>query len=522
MSVKDYPESLRKGIAREERSYLISGNTWGCNDGGNEAYINPTLINPDVSNQWLVHPAACPFNGYLPFPICELEELCGEEGFVTKHCKKKLSLLLSAYQHHKEKVYLVFHIGNPLELCYSLSEKFDAIDCSFLAEKAGLANVINAAGRRLSEEPESTLLIEVSQWGKYQMDASRYVEEAICVPSSVMPSLLGLRLTDPIDRIGSSLPPDSSSRSMCLTFKRTPPFKNIKLQVPLSWATYFEKLGRKCFAIENEQLDEDLTIKTNTPLTFFFALQAAAERAGRGNEPLFRQGLFNNCHSFFKLAARTFINWMWRTKSLHIARCLNIRIESIKKHLSTFASVKLFSGRVHFDDVCLAGFMERKIDRAPLLRLVLIPTALLGMLDMKKTIQWHLIPDTHCIDNVRLDFKKSMDLKSGWIAVSFPMVSDHGLDESHTGIVVDFPTGIFLASIGQVKHLEQEHFSQVNPFADGGPDPPEEILGPLSNEAGSPLVVQSCVETENNYKIHIRLEYPVNKEGMYSLLNVLQ
>lgn len=513
-SVKDYPEALRNRIISEESDYLRTGNTWPSDCNNNKTYINPTLLKPDATNQWLVDPAVCPFNDYIPLPIGELERLSHEEGFLSKHCQKKFKLLLSACRRQMEKVNVIFHVGNPLELCYSAQAKFHAVYCSSpLAEEMGLANVINAAGRVLSEEPETTLVIEVSRSEMLRhMDASHYVEEALCVPLSVMPSLFGLRLFFPTDRIGESLPNDFESSHVCLILKRTPPFRDIKLQVQSSWATYFEKLSKKCFTFQDYQPEDDHSLKTYTPLTYFFTLQAAAERAGRGNEPIARREILNRCHPFFKLSARTIIQWMWITKSFHIANSLKVSIASIEKHLSSFANVKLYSGSVQFDEIDLYEFFEKRmINRAPSVRLILLPTALLSMLDMRKPISWHLIPEAHCMDNVRLELTKSLKHGSGWIRFSFPLISDHGLSETHSVVFVDFPTGIFLASIGLMEHLLEEPFNQVNPFANGGPDLPEEILGSLPG--GYPLFVQSCIEADNFYQVFIYSEYALSKKG---------
>jgi hypothetical protein len=44
--------------------------------------------------------------------------------------------------------------------------------------------------------------------------------------------------------------------------------------------------------------------------------------------------------------------------------------------------------------------------------------------------------------------------------VSFPLVSDHGLSDTHSGVVVDIQTGVPIIPIGPVRSLQTEPFTQ--------------------------------------------------------------
>ena len=95
----------------------------------------------------------------------------------------------------------------------------------------------------------------------------------------------------------------------------------------------------------------------------------------------------------------------------------------------------------------------------PKLRLWLIPHDVYENMSMDKPLDLsECVTVAHSIDNILLRFKK--DLTSGWVTVSFPLVSDHGLSDTHSGVVVDIQTGVPIIPIGPVRSLQTEPFTQ--------------------------------------------------------------
>jgi hypothetical protein len=111
----------------------------------------------------------------------------------------------------------------------------------------------------------------------------------------------------------------------------------------------------------------------------------------------------------------------------------------------------------------------------------------------------------HCIDNVLLRFNK--DRTSGWVTVSFPLIADHGLGETHSGVIVDIQTGLPLIPIGPVFSLQTEPFHQKNPFADPGSTLPDELVEPPPLDQALSMSVMSCLEEELQFIIAISCCY---------------
>lgn len=148
----------------------------------------------------------------------------------------------------------------------------------------------------------------------------------------------------------------------------------------------------------------------------------------------------------------------------------------------------------------------------PKLRLVLLPHIIYGDLPMDKPLdicQYALI--AHCIDNVLLHFNKNYS--SGWVTVSFALIADHGLSETHSGVIVDIQTGLPLIPIGPVRSLQTEPFTQSHPFADPGPTLPDELAEPEPLDRMPSMSIVNCIETELQYIITISCCYKDEREG---------
>jgi hypothetical protein len=312
MVVEHFPQELKTAIAFEAYNFFFDMED-DIPSGSEGKIINPTMLDPK-SKCWTVDHTVCPFNSYLPFPLNnDLDPQKMNEGTVATHyCQSVLQKWLHLYKIKMDMIKWVFHYGDPIELCYTLTEFFDAIDCSGLADRVGLANLVNAAGRRLSDEPESVMLVETSAWAKLAPTVIHYLEEALCAPSVYFPTLYGLRLADSL-HIGALVRPESSSRTtVCVTFKRTPSYQNLKLDFVTSFHSWLTRLARQCFARGKQPLEEICGMECYTPVTFFFVVGSAAQRMNRGCDT-FRQvqKLLTELDDTNVLAWRTMCQWTW-------------------------------------------------------------------------------------------------------------------------------------------------------------------------------------------------------------------
>lgn len=160
--VEHFPYELKTAIALEACNLFFEMES-EIPSGCEGKVINPAMLD-SRSKCWTVHHTVCPFSSYLPFALNnELDQQKMNEGTIaTSYCKSLLQKWLHLYKIKMDMIKWVFHFGDPIELCYTLTEFFDAIDCCGLANRVGLANLVNAAGRRLSDEPESVMLVETS------------------------------------------------------------------------------------------------------------------------------------------------------------------------------------------------------------------------------------------------------------------------------------------------------------------------------------------------------------------------
>ncbi len=339
----------------------------------------------------------------------------------------------------------MLYLGNPLDLCYSVTEKFDVIDCSDLADNIGLANLIVAAGLRLSEEIESVLLQETSYWKASGSTILDYIEEALCAPLSVLPSIYGLRLVYP-SQFGATVPPDSNP--VVLTWKRTSPYENLRPDFLPSYLPWLTRLALKCFSSSATHSVETFGMIRYTPLTFFYVLMSAAERMGRGFDALKQcEVLLSKLGKPFELAWRTLSRWAWiamlpKIGTHHLDQ---EAIYRVLQHLSQCPGVTLLSSHVPFNRIELAAYCDarkRSLFLAPpILRVILMPHDCYENFALDKPVDISAYSDVYCIDNVQLDFNKKPDNSHGWFTVSFPLISNHELRDTHSAVVVEVQTG---------------------------------------------------------------------------------
>ena len=433
LGLRDFPGSLKRHICKEMvNSFYLFGHPMvkdaAGEDDDDNTCINPTLLDPNT-NSWMMKDQLCPFSSYLPLELDKLVRKRGrpslsegdaQGGIVVNHCRKKLKELIKAFQQGKTGVTFVFHLGDPLELCYAdgLSSMFDVVDCSGgLADQFGLANVLNAAETRLSVEPESILLTDTVQW--HTLNSSSvvsYVEEALCAPLSILPSMYGLRL---INRIQQE-PPVYDPDAMMITWRRTPRYENLRVDLMTSLKRYLKDLARKCFLMDGYPPGEQSGMKHYTPSTLIYVLRSAAERLGCGFEDL--RGSFMPPDLYvhnFQLALKTSHFWTWISKFACLIDRTDFNQEQlsrIRNHMAQFPTLCLVSAVVPQPDFVHPPHMP------PVLCLLLLPTA-------------DLLADTGSISQFEnahhLDLFSIQTNPERMLVVSFVLVSNHGLEETH-------------------------------------------------------------------------------------------
>jgi len=146
----------------------------------------------------------------------------------------------------REALEFKFSIGDPLELIYQLQfigemSRFNVVDFSTLTDEIGLVNTLIAGGQVLSDSPGSLLYTDTSS--VTFAEVPEYIEESLCAPPSMFPTLYGLRLIK-----SSSVISTSSPKRML--WKRTPRYENLGSgDLTSSLWPYMYKLARKCFAV---------------------------------------------------------------------------------------------------------------------------------------------------------------------------------------------------------------------------------------------------------------------------------
>lgn len=513
MAIENFPPKLKSDIAFEAYNYFFESDYHTANR--EQLCINPTLLEMQ-SNHWFVHHSVCPFNSFLPLSVSELEQ-DDETGkkVLSSYCQKVLKQYVMRFRlREMNDIQWFFHDCDLLQLCYTLSEKFDVIDCSNLADEVGLANLLNAAGRRLSEELESLLLTDTVFWSTLASTPVRYVEEALGAPFTMLPSMYGLRLNDSF-LCGASTRPISTT-TISLAWKRTLSYENVRPDLLLSLSECLKRLARKCFVLPNQTSVENCGMKFYTPMTFLFVLQSAAERFGRGYDSFFD---LQPCQQFFdppfELVWRTLHHWTWLTKSSFLNKYLNLNalhLDNVNGHNSKFAGIQLLCACVPFERAWISDYNPASLQSPPIFRLVLVPSKVYRKLNKDQPFDISKCNGAHCVDNLRVVFKKIQGQPTGWIRISFCLIADHGLASTHSAFVLDVQTGLPIIGIGPVGSLHVEPFKERHPFADSDSFLPKELAN-----TSQPSWCVALIETEFQYRVQIGYFSDEKVEGIIEL-----
>ena len=157
-------------------------------------------------------------------------------------------------------------------------------------------------------------------------------------------------------------------------------------------------------------------------------------------------------------------------------------------------------------DVLLSSAIsKRSLIGAPILRLVFVSQATLTSSSFQQSgqtkglfgnIQTGLSgPNVHYIDNLQLKIGKSANGGIGTASISFLMVPDHGLEETHSGYVLDLISGLPIFFLPVLSSIRVEKFTLPYPVHPSG----------LPLASLSQLMVASCVESDCQYTLDISI-----------------
>ena len=452
--------------------------------------MNPTFLQ-SATRKWLVHYTACPLDGYLPLPSKKLDPTDGKDDIAFRYCRAELKTLLTAFRRRKEDFKFFFHPCDALVLCYQHSpHQFDIIDTSNLSDHIGPVNVINATARQLRSE-RSVLFTESMLWGNVAPDLAQYVEELLCCPLPLIPTIYGLRLIDSIELGSETLGLFRSviASSSRLRWKKALPFDGVQLSISPILKECLEQLKNICYLMPSafpsnvQKSRTSCGMASYSPLTFHYVLSDLIRRGGVG--PTLMSTFFSALPPVYRKANETTRAWAEHRPVSRVKVVLPFGL--MEKSL--------------FDRVILTG--------TPVLRLFLVPSSdfvsgALGSLSFSKFFDLNST-ETHFIDNLNLSLKLKSDGEIHLAEFTF-LLEDCSLLESHCGLVFGQELAVPIFIIG--RFAERQY--SVEPF-----DQPYPWTMEKAPEEGSPaiskLISESCQESENGYSIRLKINSGVEK-----------
>ena len=482
---------LNAKLAQELRDYF---KTASCGQESGKACkaasVNPTFLQP-TTHKWFLHYAACPFDGYLPLPVKELinpQSDVVKFGIIAGYCRSELKKLLVGFRKRIDKIMFYFHPCDALHFCYGdLPYKFDLIDTSNLSDILGLANLLNAAGRKLLSD-QSLLFTESMTWVNTAPTVAKYVQEVLCCPLNLTPTLYGLRLMDNVE-LGQE-----TARSTCtmlamtarLRWKRTLPFDRVPLALTPTLESSLQRLMEAC------SLNPSVTHSRSqlcgkvchfySPLTFCYVLSDLIHRGGIQKPSALISAFHSRLPPVFRQTFEVHLAWMegrpvWRVQ-------VSVPFSDDDQEL--------------FNRLCLVG--------TPLVRLVLIPTIDFLMLVPNSQLSVNRMADlsstrNHFIDNVGV----SIELKPSGLVdrVDFAfLLEDQSILQTYTGMVVESFKGLPAFAIGPFAHRQYlvEPFSSPFPWTLRG-----EAESTTAPSDALRLVGESCHETDDAFNIRFKV-----------------
>ncbi|EFX82902.1 hypothetical protein DAPPUDRAFT_101078 [Daphnia pulex] len=285
-AIGDLEDSLGRIIEQEFQAFYERGSCRLQNEL-ETVCINSSFLNPDTE-QWQVDYASCPFLGYLP--LSQDQELITsvKDKILLPTCQKILKDTVNSFRSRIADIQVFFHLEDALEFCFTNANKFDVIDCSS-ADRIGLANILNAASGRLSNNPGAVLFTTSQDWDTFAPTVELYVEHVLCCPLRMIPTIYGLKLNDYVE-LGSRYPPSwyyavpsNLSWQKAIHF-----FQNIVMSPSSSLTEFLNKLAQKCFVSErfpkpSQVLSYQMAVLERhhySPLTFHYIVSYMNQRLG--------------------------------------------------------------------------------------------------------------------------------------------------------------------------------------------------------------------------------------------------
>jgi hypothetical protein len=449
----DTPELLKNKLIKEIKRYYQTGS---CNPASTilkSAAVNPTLLELKSlwslikTPRWRVNLSSSPFTGFLPLPLDELET--NEEDIVALHCQKMLKKLVASYRQLKNNINFHFHWSDSLQFCLiGTCEMFDIIDCSTLADEVGLANLIISVSPRLDHQSSDALMITESfgYWCAVASSIANYVEEALCAPLSMIPSLYGVRLAHDASLGSNQITSKGNSEGfpdITLTWRKAPQFENVSLGFSPSLELCLKNLEKKCYFMEEKDkpLEKDkIFFKSYTPLTYYYMVKNLVSRSG--NQSL-QDYLLKTNHS----------------KGFSQFKITQKAIEALAndRPVTVVTAIQPFTPDI--ENLFQSSF------RAPMLRVMVIPIDhLQNEMENKEGIVQKLItkyPDVNYIENFNLSFhEKGVNSIFPTLRVSFVLPKEHRLKPNHCAVLIEMYSGGVMLSLGLIEDMIQETIIQ--------------------------------------------------------------
>jgi hypothetical protein len=121
---------------------------------------------------------------------------------------------------------------------------------------------------------------------------------------------------------------------------------------------------------------------------------------------------------------------------------------------------------------------------------------------------WLTIPEAHVIDNFEIDIQKTLDRNINKIVVTFLLVSNHGIENTHCAVLFELISGVPIVNSGLVSAMRVTKYDQPFPWISR--------LPPHPNLSGVRMHVNSCIEDPYQYIVKIEVGCVGNSSGKIS------
>ncbi|EFX73562.1 hypothetical protein DAPPUDRAFT_109654 [Daphnia pulex] len=490
-AIGDLEDSVGRIIEQEFQAFYERGSCRLQNEL-ETVCVNSSFLNPDTE-QWEVHYSSCPFLGYLP--LSQDQELITsvKDKILLPTCQKIMKDTVDSYRSRIADIEVFFHLEDALEFCFTNANKFDVIDCSS-ADRFGLANILNAASGRLSNNPGAVLFTRSTEWDNFAPTVELYVEHVLCCPLKMIPTIYGLQLNEHVE-LGSRYPPSFHfAATTNLSWQKAIPFQNIVMSPSSSLTDFLNKLAQKCFVGErfpkpSQVSSYKLAVLERhhySPLTFHYIVSSMNQRLG--GDHWIEDAHLLDIPAVFNMTRRTSEAW---EKGLEILKITaEIPINSINED----------AFKVLIQQLGLPTF-----------RLVLMPCSVTtsyfihGIVLKCTSINFSGSIESYVIDNFSLEMKE----ESEKIVATFLIASAHNLPEAYCVYVIDSMNHCPLLNFGSLKSMRTEKFHLPHPFSRPTPSP---VVVP--RPGASVMKVTSCIESENEFKLKIIFDCNENVSGL--------